>query len=431
MTPLLEDHSLSYQNNRLFMEEVDLTALTALGSPLYVYSTQALTKPFLAYQKALGPRHLVCYALKANSSLALIKTLASLGAGADVVSGGELTLALKAGIPPSKIVFSGVGKTEAEIRYALKQDILQLNVESLNELYLIARLADHPVRLALRLNPDIDALTHANISTGKSDSKFGLPHHQLPLAVTFIKSQPHLQLVGLSMHIGSQLLKLDPLEKAFFFLKEQMDYLTNEGFTLKTVDFGGGLGIRYFNEVPPSIDDYINRIKSVFNESDLTFICEPGRSIVGNAGILLTKVLFLKEAEKRTFAIVDAGMNDKMRYALYQSYHHILPLKEPITHDLQPLDIAGPVCESTDIFARDRPMPPLSEGDYLALLSSGAYSSSMSSTYNTRMKPAEIMVNGGNYAVTRRQQTIEDLLSYEAIPSWLEQQATSCTDLNS
>lgn len=416
-------HFFKYKKGELYAEEVPVREIAAkYGTPVYIYSASTLVRHFKAYDEAFdGKHHIICFALKANSNSAVIRLFAKHGAGADVVSGGELFRALKAGIPAKKIVYAGVGKTADEIRFALKSKILMFNVESENELREIDRIAaDMKVKasIALRINPDIDPQTHPYISTGLKKHKFGIPIDDALEHYKFAKSLKNIAVVGIHKHIGSQLTKISPFVDALKRILILIDELTKSGIRIDFLDIGGGLGITYLDEHPPQPRDLAGHILPLLEGRDVTVVMEPGRSLVGNAGILVTKTLYLKEGEEKNFVIVDAGMNDLMRPSLYNAYHHIQPVVKT-RRDTIIADVVGPICESGDFLAKDREIPKVNQGEYLAVMSAGAYGFSMSSTYNSRPRVAEVMVNGTKFALVRKRETYADLLRGESIPEFI------------
>ncbi len=411
-----------YRRGELVCESVSLRALAdAVGTPAYVYSKAALVETFAAYDHALGAMpHLVCYAVKANSTLGVIAALAQAGAGADIVSGGELFRAVRAGVSPKRIIFSGVGKTRDEMRDALKADILMFNVESVSELRALdeeARTLGVRAPVALRVNPDVDPQTHPYIATGLRTSKFGIPIDQALTAYEEATRLPGLEVIGVDMHIGSQLTKSAPIADAVARLGKLVRTLRERGIGIRVLDIGGGLGIRYRDETPPGPDDYTRALVPVLGELDVTVILEPGRSIVGNAGVLLTRVLYRKETADKRFVVVDAAMNDLIRPALYGAYHEIRHVDEGRqAASLETVDVVGPICESGDFLAKDRELPRPEEGDLLAVMSAGAYASVMASNYNTRPRAAEALVEGNRYTIVRRREALEDLVAGETVP---------------
>jgi diaminopimelate decarboxylase len=408
-----------YRERTLHCEGVSLAALAdAVGTPVYVYSTAALLESYRAYERAFaGIPHLVCYSVKANSTLGLIATLARAGAGADIVSGGELYRALRAGVPAGKIIFSGVGKTREEMRDALKAGILMFNVESVSELRALDEVArELGVRapVGLRVNPDVDPQTHEYIATGLRTSKFGIPYERAVAAYEEAARLPGLEIVGVDMHIGSQLTKAAPFHDAVARIVALVGELRARRIAISTVDVGGGLGIRYRDETPPSPAEYAAALLPALRALGVTVLLEPGRSIVGNAGILLARVLYRKETGAKSFVIVDAAMNDLIRPSFYDAYHAILPVREPgAGTPTETVDVVGPICESGDFLARDRDLPRAGEGDLLAVMSAGAYGSVMASNYNTRPRAPEALVDGNRYTIVRRRETLEDLVAGE------------------
>ena len=405
-----------YSGGRLHCEDVPLDQVAReVGTPVYVYSESAMHKQVDLFHEALGSvPHLICYAVKANSNLSVMRRLAAWGCGFEVVSGGEIFRSLRAGGEGSKVVFDGPGKTVEEIRYALESDILFFNVESAAEAELIADTArdmKKRARVSIRTNPDVDPMTHPYISTGMRDHKFGvaLPDaHELYLQ---LRNRAEIEIVGVTCHIGSQITQLDPYRQALQSLREFVIELRNEGISLKYLDFGGGLGISYNGENPPSTACYVDIVKAVTSELGLTLILEPGRSIVGNAGTLLTRVTFIKKQGSKRFVIVDAGMNDLIRPALYGSHHQVWSVKEKTQTEV--VDIVGPICETSDFIARGRELPAFEPGDLAAVMSAGAYGFSLSSNYNSRPRVAEVLVRGNTYEIIRRRETYEDLIRHE------------------
>jgi len=410
-----------YRHGQLCCESVPLTKLAdAVGTPAYVYSKAALLDSYRAYDHAFKDvPHLICYSIKANSNLAVIATLARAGAGADIVSGGELQRALRAGVPAKKIIFSGVGKTRDEMRDALKAEILLFNVESVGELRVldeVARELGTRAPVALRVNPDVDPQTHKYIATGLKSAKFGIPHTQALAAYEEAAGLRGIQVVGADMHIGSQLTKALPLGDAVARVAALVKQLRERDVEITTIDVGGGLGIRYRDETPPTHAEYATVLLPALKELGVTVLLEPGRSIVGNAGALLTRVLYHKPTDAKTFVVVDAAMNDLVRPAFYDSYHAIVPVAEArAAAPVETADVVGPICESGDFFAKDRALPRPEEGDLLAILSAGAYGFAMASNYNTRPRPVEVLVDGDRYTIVRRRETFEDLVAGETI----------------
>ena len=416
-----------YRNGVLHAEAVSLVELAdAVGTPFYCYSTATLERHYRVFSAAFaGEKALVCYALKANSNQSVLRTLAKLGAGADVVSGGELKRALAAGIPPERIVFSGVGKTEAELRAALAADILCINVESEPELELLSRLATaqgKTVRISIRVNPDVDAGSHAKISTGKSENKFGIPLAQARAVYARAAKLPGIRVTGVDVHIGSQITDLVPLEAAFRLLADFVQTLRGDGHTISHVDFGGGLGIPYHmdREAPPLPSAYAAMVKRVTHNLGCTLLFEPGRNIVGNAGILVSRVIYVKQGEARKFIVIDAAMNDLIRPTLYEAHHDILPVRA-VPEDTPDItaDVVGPVCESGDYLALGRNMPEPKAGDLLAIMTAGAYGAVQSGTYNTRPLVPEVLVKDDQYAVVRPRLEVDALIAMDRSAPWL------------
>ena len=417
-------HHFQYHKGTLFAEDIPLPDLIRqVGTPCYIYSQATLEHHFKTFDQSFSRiAHLTCYAQKANSNLSLLRLFARLGGGADIVSGGELYRALKAGIPPERIVYSGVGKTEEEIRYALNQKILLLNVESPEELRLIDRIAGRMKKkapIALRVNPDIDPKTHPYISTGLKKNKFGIAIQQSLEEYRLAKDLPHLKVIGVDCHIGSQLLLTAPFLEAIQKLKGLIGQLENLGIRIEYVDLGGGLGITYDQEEPPHPREYARSVIKALGQAPFTLILEPGRVIVGNAGILMTKVLYVKKGAEKNFIVVDAGMNDLIRPSLYGSYHHIQPVVRRRGPKIQ-ADVVGPICESGDFLGQDRFLPLPAPGDLLAVMSAGAYGFVMSSNYNSRPRAAEVLVSGRTFQVIRKRETYAQLIAQEKIPEHLK-----------
>lgn len=413
-------NAFGYHDGQLHCEGTPLPAIAeAVGTPTYVYSAGAILNAYEAYERALGGLpHLSCYAVKANMNLAVLALLAQAGAGADVVSGGELYRALRAGFDPQKIVFAGVGKNRDEIREGLKADVLCFNVESPAELAAIdevARAEGTRARIGIRVNPDIDPETHPYIATGLRTSKFGIAYREARDVYRRAAGLPGIEVVGVHMHIGSQLTKVTPIADSLTRVADLVERLAEDGITLRYLDVGGGLGIRYREETPPNPADYVRALKPALERLGLTVLLEPGRSIVGNAGALLTRVLYRKTTEGRRFLVVDAAMNDLIRPALYNAHHEIRPAVEPpAAATLETVDVVGPVCESADFLAKERPLPPVAEGALLAVLSAGAYAFAMASNYNARPRAAEVLVQGDRFQVVRRRESYEDLVAGES-----------------
>ena len=413
-------HLFTYKKGELYAEDVPVRKLAEqYGTPLYIYSYNTLLKHFRAYDEAFGRfPHIICYAVKANSNAALLRLFAQNGSGADIVSGGELFVALKAGIPSKKIVYAGVGKTEEEIRVALKSKILMFNVESENELREIDKVAGlmkTKAPIALRINPDIDPGTHPYITTGMKKYKFGIPIEEALEYYRLASRLGNITIVGVHKHIGSQITKVDPFVDALKRVLLLIDELANRGIPISYLDIGGGLGISYKDESPPVPDDLAKKLIPLLKGRRLTLIIEPGRSIVGNAGVLVTKTLYLKRGARKEFIIVDAGMNDLIRPSLYDAYHNILPVVKKKRGSIVG-DIVGPICESGDFLALNRELGRLQQGEYIAVMSAGAYGFSMSSNYNSRPKAAEVMVRGKQHFLIRKRETYSDLVRNERIP---------------
>ncbi len=419
-------HHFDYRGGVLHAEAVNLETLAAaVGTPFYCYSTATLERHYKVFAGAFADvRALVCYAMKANSNQAVVKTLAKLGAGADVVSGGELKRARAAGVPGEKIMFSGIGKTAAELALAVDEDILCVNVESEPELELLSSIASSKGRTAhvsVRVNPDIDPKTHHKIATGKAENKFGVPISRARAVYAHAAKLPGLKVAGVDMHIGSQITELDPFGAAFRLLAEFVRTLRADGHTITHIDLGGGLGIPYHdgNEPPPHPDEYAKVVKRATRDLDCRLIFEPGRLIVGNAGILITRVLFVKRGEVKTFVVVDAAMNDLIRPTLYDAHHEIWPLHEPKTSTPRiRADVVGPVCESGDFLALDRDIVQPEPGALLAIMSAGAYGAVQAGTYNTRPLVPEVLVNGGEWAVVRPRLEVDQLIALDRMPPW-------------
>ncbi|RJQ44663.1 MAG: diaminopimelate decarboxylase [Nitrospiraceae bacterium] len=418
-------NDFTYRNSELYAEHVPVRKIVEkAGTPVYIYSHETLLRHYHAFREAFdGYPHIICFALKANSNTALLKVLAKEGCGADVVSGGEFFFAQESGIPPEKIVYAGVGKTEAEIEYALRSRILMFNVESSDELATIDRIAGKlkvKAPIALRVNPDISASTHPYISTGLKKHKFGIPIQDALEYYNLANKLRNVRVVGIHKHIGSQITKVTPFVDALKKVLALADDLKSQGIEIKYLDIGGGLGISYTDEeIPPHPRDLAKAIFPLIKKYDFTLIMEPGRAIVGNAGILVTKVLYLKKNSKKEFVIVDAGMNDLIRPSLYDAYHHIQHVKKN-NRRLTPVDIVGPICESGDFLARGRTINHPQHEDLLAVMSAGAYGFSMSSNYNGRTRAAEVLVKGREFFVIRERENYKDLLSGIKIPAFLK-----------
>lgn len=415
-------HYFNYINNELYCEDVPLKKIAEeFGTPVFVYSGKTILRHYNAFDSSFAShKHLVCYSVKANSNIALLSLLAKKGSGFDIVSKGELYRAIKAGANPSKIVFSGVGKTEEEIEMALAAGILMFNVESEAELYFIDSVAERLNKrapISFRINPDVNPLTHPYISTGLKKNKFGVPYDKALELYKKAKELKNIMIIGIDCHIGSQITQLSPFIEAVEKVKTLIKEIEAIGIEIKYVDLGGGLGISYKDEEPPHPNEYGEAILKHFEDVDRTLIFEPGRVIVGNAGVMLTKVIYLKENVEKKFVIVDAAMNDLARPALYGSYHTIAPVIQPENTENISCDIVGPVCESTDYFARDRVITKPDKGDLLCIMSAGAYGFSMSSNYNSRLKAAEVLVIGDKYFLIRERDSLEGLVLSEKIPN--------------
>lgn len=420
-------HHFTYCDGVLHAEDVPLPKIAAeIGTPFYCYSYATIARHYVVFRDAFANQDVkVCFAMKANSNLAVVKSLARLGAGADVVSGGELQIALRAGIPPENIVFSGVGKTEAELRLALACGVGQINVESEGELLRLSAIAaqmNKTVRVALRVNPDVDAGTHDKISTGRKDDKFGIDWTLASGLYRKAYDLPGLRPSAVAVHIGSQITNLRPFEDAFLRVRDLVLILREQGIPIDHLDLGGGLGIPYDHSIdpPPSPSDYAAMVKRALGDLKCTLTFEPGRVIVGNGGIMVSRVIGTKDGESRRFLIVDAAMNDLARPALYGARHEILPIKErEMATPVAPVDVVGPVCETADRFAQDYRLPPLEAGDLIAFMTAGAYGAAMASTYNARPLIPEVMVKGDAFTVVRRRPTFDQMMALEQLPSWL------------
>lgn len=411
-----------YKGDRLYCEEVPLEQIAeAVGTPFYCYSERTLLRHLQAFRQAFGGmRHLICYSVKANSNLAILTSLVKQGAGLDIVSGGELARAQRAGCPPERVVFSGVGKSATEIRAALEYGILLFNVESEAELQRINQIAGEMKRKAsvgFRVNPDVDAKTHPHISTGLRHNKFGVPLSQAERLYRDAMRLPHVEVIGLDCHIGSQLTSLEPFVDALLRVKGLLARLMEMGAPIRFLDLGGGLGIPYREEeeLPPHPDRYAAALLPALKELPVTLILEPGRAIVGNAGVLVTRVEYVKQGEEKRFIITDAGMNDLMRPALYGAYHTILSVQRQYDREELVADVVGPICESGDFLAKDRLLPEFEEGELLVVRSAGAYGFAMSSNYNSRPRVAEVLVRGEAFAVVRKRESIEQMLENESV----------------
>jgi diaminopimelate decarboxylase len=416
-------HFFEYKHGELHCEGIPIQHIAEkVGTPFYVYSYQTLVRHFTVFDKAFnGIPHLVCYSAKANSNMALLRLFTSLGGGVDVVSGGELYRALKAGVDPLKIVFSGVGKKEDEIEYALKTGILMFNVESSQELQKINDVAGRIGKrapISIRVNPNIDPKTHPYLSTGLKQNKFGIDINRALMAYRMASQLQHLEIIGIDCHIGSQLIEAEPFVEALRKLKGLVKNLRKEEMKIRYLDLGGGLGITYEDEEPPQPVEYAANILEEIQGFDCTLILEPGRVVVGNAGILISKVLYTKENEEKRFVIVDAGMNDLVRPSYYGSYHQVLPVKKENREEML-VDVVGPICESSDFLAKGRKIQRLIPGELVAVMSAGAYGFSMSTNYNSRPRVAEVLVRDDQMFVIRQRENYEDLVRGEEIPEFL------------
>ena len=418
------DH-FNYKNGELYAEDIPVAKIAAkVGTPFYCYSTATLERHYNVFANAFeGVNALVCFAVKANSNLAVLRTLAKLGAGADVVSEGELRRALEAGIPASRIVFSGVGKRPWEMETALKAGIHQFNVESEPEVRVLSEVATRlglEAAIAFRVNPDVDAKTHAKISTGKAENKFGVPWQDVSRIYREAAALPGIKIQGVDVHIGSQLTDLEPFSNAFNRVRELVTQLRSEGHEITQVDLGGGLGIPYDGTVPPTPTSYGAVAMESMGNMGVQLIFEPGRLIVGNAGVLVSEVVYVKQGAERKFIILDAAMNDLIRPAMYDGYHHIDTIIEPSEDCVfEDADVVGPVCETGDTFAKGRSLPPVQAGDLVAFRSAGAYGAVMASSYNTRPLVPEVLVKGDQFAVIRERPSLAEMLALDTIPSWL------------
>lgn len=421
------DHFI-YKNGVLFAEDVCLTDVAdAVGTPFYIYSTATLTRHYKVFEQALqGLSYKIFYAMKANSNLAVLRILSDLGAGMDVVSVGEYRRALRVGVLPERIVFSGVGKTQDEMRYVLTHGVRQFNVESEPELHLLNKIAvemRQTAPIALRVNPDVDAKTHPKIATGLADNKFGIPIGKARQIYREASAMSGVDIVGIDVHIGSQIVELEPYRAAFEKIAALTQVLRSDGHNIRRLDLGGGLGIPYKrqNTAPPLPLDYGQVIRDTLGDIDVEIDIEPGRLIAGNAGLLVSKVIYNKATEGRDFLIIDAAMNDLIRPAMYEAYHDIIPVIEAKPgQSMSPVDIVGPICESGDTFAKARQMPPIRDGELVAFRSAGAYGAVMSSEYNSRLMIPELLVNGDQYAVIRKRPTFDEMINRDMLPEWLE-----------
>ena len=418
-----------YRGDEFHAEEIAVSRIAnAVGTPFYLYSAAAFANQYRRFAEAFSvERPLICYAVKANSNLAVLRLFAGLGAGADVVSEGELRRALAAGMLPQRILFSGIGKTSGELEAAIDAEIYQINVETVPELRRLSELASARGRIvpvAIRVNPDVDAGTHAKISTGMKESKFGIDVGEAIAAYSLAAKLPGIDPVGLAVHIGSQLVDLEPYRRAFTRVAGLVRELRAKGLAVARVDLGGGLGIRYRDEDSPEPSSYARLAREIFGSAGLAMALEPGRALAGPAGLLVARVVYVKEGAAKRFVIVDGAMNDLLRPALYDAWHDILPVRRPAVDALlAPADVVGPVCETGDTFAVDRDLPPLAEGDLVAFTAAGAYGAVMSSTYNSRLLVPEVLVAGDRFDVIRARPSYDDMLSLDTIPAWLSEAA--------
>jgi diaminopimelate decarboxylase len=420
-------HHFSYRDGILHAEDVSLKALAEeIGTPFYCYSSATLERHYKVMRDAFaGTDHMICYAMKANSNQAVIRTMAELGAGMDVVSEGELRRALAAGVPARKIVFSGVGKTAREMALALREGIACFNVESEPELELLSEVAKRVgqrAAVSIRVNPDVDAKTHHKISTGKAEDKFGISYKRAREVYARAAALPAIDVAGIDMHIGSQITELEPFAKAFKLMGELTEELRSDGHNIRHLDLGGGLGVPYrgTNDVPPHPDEYAAMVKKTLGHLNLKFVLEPGRMIVGNAGVLVSRVIYVKDGTEKHFVIQDAAMNDLIRPTLYDAYHEIVPVTEPAGGEPMMADVVGPVCESGDYLAKGRRLPRVEPGDLLATMTAGAYGAVQAGSYNTRPLVPEVLVKGGKWALVRPRQSYEELIGMDRLASWQE-----------
>jgi diaminopimelate decarboxylase len=419
----------AYRDGRLYAEDVDIGAIAAgIGTPFFCYSSGAIEDAYREFASAIaGLDAEICYAVKANGNLAVIATLARLGAGADIVSEGELHRAIAAGVPAHRIVFAGVGKTGPEMKVALEAGIRQFNVESAQELTLLDRIARDMGRrapVALRINPDVDAKTHAKISTGKAENKFGIEPESARELYIAMRDMPGIDIEGIAVHIGSQLMDVAPYRAAFARIADLTRDMIAAGIAIRSVDLGGGLGINYGEEHAPSLSDYAAAVRETVAPLGLPMLFEPGRRMVGEAGILVTRAIYVKRGRERTFLIVDAAMNDLIRPTLYEAYHPIVPVREPTSDaPVERVDVVGPVCESGDVLAEQRPLPPVEAGDLLAIGACGAYGAVMASGYNARLPAPEIMVRGASHAIVKPRPGHEFIIGQDRLPDWIDRPA--------
>lgn len=420
-------HHFAYRGGVLHAEDVDLKALAEdVGTPFYCYSTATLTRHYRVMAEAFaGTDHMICYAMKANSNQAVIKTMADLGAGMDVVSEGELRRALAVGVPARKIVFSGIGKTAREMALALKEGIACFNIESEPELELLSSVASRTgqrAKVSIRVNPNVDARTHHKITTGRAEDKFGVSFGRALDVYRRAAALSALDVAGIDMHIGSQITELQPFEQAFKLMAELARELLARGHNIRHLDLGGGLGVPYrgTNDVPPHPDEYAAMVKRTLGHLGLKYVLEPGRMITGNAGILVSRVIYVKEGDEKHFIIQDGAMNDLIRPTLYEAWHDIVPVTEPADGAMIEADVVGPVCESGDYLAKSRRLPKLAQGDLLATMTAGAYGAVQSGTYNSRLLVPEVLVNGGHWALVRPRQSYEELIGLDRLAGWQE-----------
>jgi diaminopimelate decarboxylase len=415
----------AYRGGVLHAEGISVAHIAEdVGTPFYLYSAASLCARYQAFAEAFAAeRPLICFAVKANSNIAVLRLLARLGAGADVVSEGELRRALAAGIPPQRIIFSGVGKTRGELEAALAAGIRQINIESIPELHRLSAVAAalrRTAQVAIRVNPDVDALTHAKISTGKKENKFGIDIDDAVEAYGLAAALPGIEPVGVAVHIGSQLLDLAPFRRAFGRVAELVLELRGAGFAVSRLDLGGGLGIRYHAETPPEPRAYAALVRNTFGTLDVDLAFEPGRALCGPSGLLVSRVVYVKDGATKRFVIIDAAMNDLIRPALYDAWHDIVPVRLPEPGAaLAPADVVGPVCETGDYLALDRDLPALKPGDLLAVMTAGAYGAVQANTYNTRLLVPEVLVKGANFAMVRPRLSYEELIGFDRVPAWL------------
>ena len=422
-------HHFIYKDNELFCESVAIADIAKeVGTPFYLYSSATLSHHFNTFDKSFGDLpHLTCFAVKSCSNLAVLRLFSTLGSGADIVSGGELYRSMKAGIDPRRIIYSGVGKTEEELRYGLVSGILMFNVESEQELERLQQVAGEQELVApvsFRINPDVDPKTHAYISTGLAKNKFGIPIEQAEKVYLRARDMANIKIIGVSCHIGSQLTEISPFTETLRKVKLFIKLLESHGITIEYLDLGGGLGVRYLDEKPPHPQEYARALKEEMAGLNCTLILEPGRVIVGNAGILVSRVLYTKKTETKNFIIVDAAMNDLARPSLYDAHHDILPVLKKdgkkTDENMERADVVGPICESGDFLARDRKLPPFEQNELIAVMSSGAYGFTMSSNYNSRPRAAEVLVKDDQFYVIRARENYETLIRDESIPDFLE-----------